>query len=296
MTILLPVDHGVFGGAHGMHAPLLHIPKTAMTEAGAQALRRLRPAVVKDDRYLAFDFKGWRVHLPLTTPRQQPVDHAVDEIFDATEPVDSTACALVGSDPDRWKPLSRLPILNHLTKSPLRTGVHTNEARVQGIVELSGGRLECVYSKKALRDAFFEFFTDDDTVLIQPAAEDVEYTTTTDGTVTLGVSPQHAHSDITPVPLLVDPLPFVIISLPPDDIKPTNLNHFANFYRLMVTSDDNDKGPFVRMIARCDRNSHLVHTMPGIKNVLKSRAHDRIRTVETCSCLASQVFAGPFDS
>jgi hypothetical protein len=297
MTILLPVDHGLFGGTHAMHAPLLHIPETAMTPQGEQALKRLPRATVSDPRYLAFDFTRWRLHLPLTTPGLQPVDHADDEGFDATEPVNSAACALVGSDPDTWKPLSRLPILNHLTQSKLKQGVHQDPHSVQGLVELSGGRLDCVYSKKALRDAFFEFFTEDKTVLIQPAAEDVEYTmTTVDRTVTLGLSPQNDHSDITPVPLLVDELvPFAIISLPPDGTaKPTNLNHFANFYPLMGTH--HGKGPFVRMIARCDGNN-LVHTMPGINSVVRaSKNEPRLRTVETCSCLASQVFADPFHS
>ena len=300
MTILLPIEHGVLGGTHGVHAPLLHIPEGAMTQQGAQALKRLPPATVTDPRYLAFDFTRWRLHLPLTTPAQQPVGHAVDEIFKKTEP-DSSSCALVGDptqvgDEDRWKPLSRLPILNHLTQSSLRNGVHKDPHSVQGLVELSGGMLECVYSKKALRDAFFEFFTEDVTVLIQPAAEDVLYTTTTDGTVTFGLSPQNDHSDITPVPLLVNESlpPFAIVSLPPDGtIKPTDLNHFSNFYPLMGTH--HGKGPFVRMIARCDDRNNLVHTMPGIKNVLQlSRNEPRLRTVDTCSCLASQVFADPF--
>ena len=299
MDILYPKDDGGLHGGHlaHMHTPTLHVPTAAVKGVVADVLERLKPVPhggIKD--YSAFDLSGWSLHLPVAeTP--EDVAHSPDEtIFSEKELADEIAVGLVGPDAD-WTPLTRLPVLGDLTAKDFDIDVkHPDPQRIDAIVALSGGRLECVRSTKALRDAFFEFFTESETLLVQPAAEDTKYTVNApNGTITLGISRIHgALPKIHEFPLAVDGLaPLKVTSLPVEGAaRPTDLNHFFNYYKLMKQPSQK---PFVRVLSRRDEQlKKIVHTMPGIKafDLTANNLPHNERTVDTCSCLAAQVFAG----
>ena len=297
MDILYPKDDGGLHGGHlaHMHTPTLHVPTVAVKGVVADVLDRLRPVPHGDIQdYSSFDLSGWFLHLPVAqTP--EPVGHSDDEtVFSHIELPDEIARKLVGKDAD-WTPLTRLPILGDLAGGTFDIDVDKPDPdRIDAVVRLSGGRLECVRSKKALRDAFFEFFTDTKTLRVQPAAEDTQYTVNApNGSITLGISRLHGVRKIHEFPLAVDGLPpLLLTSLPVHKApRPTDLNHFFNYYKLMKRAE---RKPFVRVLSRLDDSGNIVHTMPGIDKV-DSRANDlphNERTVDTCSCLAAQVFAG----
>jgi hypothetical protein len=306
MTLLFPTDTGglpgflarragehgsghAAGGGHGAHEPLLYVPE-ALVRSTPGAFKPLRPVGHEHESgFVAFSLKGWILRLPMSS-RQEPVEHTADQPFPLEEPTPATACQLVGPNAD-WSPLTRLATLNHVTGSTLGVNMKEPDAKViDAAVRLSGGRLECVRSYKALRDAFFEFFTDTTTVAIQPAAEDVVFSLpASSGAITLGLSTIQMPSAVVETKvILTEDTTLKVISLPPKGApKATNLNHFFNYYPIMKNGG---AAPFLRVLGRCDGTS-LVHTMPGINSMDFETYHQpKIRTDENCSCLTAQVY------
>jgi hypothetical protein len=314
MTIVLPKDHGMGGmGMHaGMHTAKLIVRLRDLMEPYAETLTALNARFTGQLDYLELDITGWTLQLPQAA-QQDPVTHDKQQDLMNQEPKDAGD---VGPETEKWRSLSRLPNLNGLfaregRKFSVNLADNADvEAHLQAVVRLSGGELHCVRSPKALADGFFEFFTEDETVVVQPAVEDVEYTTKDH-------SPQHDVVTLQFDSFLKSKPPqrltlsvaiskdgMIIDGFPPlDAAKPRNLSHFLNFYPLMGVDPaaETFAGPFLRVLGfRHKMGNRLLHTMPGLKYVPDpstkgGKAVDDpfagVRTTAgTCTCLAAQAF------
>jgi len=252
---------------------------------------QLHPSSVPD--HVEFTLDGLRVWLPFSGAAQpQPVAHHGDESF-STKEDDIDAGAVGPHGP--WKRLSRLASLNAVTGAKFDLDVDNiaaHEHRVQAIVHLSGGSIECLRSAKALGDAFVEFFTrNTGTVALQPFSEDVDYYATPDGAgqVEIGLG---LLSDATPQIKFSVPADraIVLVSLPPANVKGNTLNHYRHYYSLMEPIAENDQ-PFLRVLAFWD-GARLRHTMPPPQWVPPGMKTPPaiFTTGGTCSCAVAQVF------
>jgi hypothetical protein len=296
MTIVFARDDVPGGGAHShalshVHRTKMLVHKSAVLGDSLRALAIEPRASVSDD-YQEVSVEGLRLWLPVSgAVRREPVRHVEDEVFSNEE--DRIDTADVGPG-DHWHRLSRLACLDTITGASFDIDVdalHPDENRLQGIVQLSGGRIECVRSHKSLGDAFIEFFTRESTKAIQPFSEDVDYIVPADptGSVEIGVGLLHDREPRFSWYVPAD-VPLVITSLPPEDVKANSLNHFSHYYPLMKDLPDTERA-FVRMLAWWDGN-RIRHTMPPLGWVPHNLEApiQLLTTGGPCSCAASRVF------
>jgi hypothetical protein len=250
--------------------------------------------VPKDPDFKQFKLDKLRVWLPIPLAGQtQPVRHYGDEPFSPKEDdIDVTAVGPNGP----WKRLSRLASLNALTNAQFDVDVHNlkpSENRLQSIVHLSGGSIECLRSCKPLGDAFVEFFTrNKGTLTIQPFSEDVDYHAepVTGDRVEIGLARLH---DVTPTVTFSVPTthPVVLVSLPPENVKGNTLNHYRHYYPLMTRIEPDDQ-PFLRVVGFWD-GAKLRHTMPEPGFTPPGCARHLPPVVTTggqCSCAVASAF------
>ena len=320
MTVIFPAE---FHGDHGSELPLsahcavMYVHEKALEESGLPPIPEgppcpgMKPGDFGLEGYRSFPLRGSELLLPLTDPQtHDPVRHRPDEPVGKVEP--TTRAPL-----DDFRPLSRLPNLNTLTRGDLLNPANLKfpaPMAVQARVVLSGGQLEGVKPSKPLGEAFFEFFDGNGPVAIQAVAEDVSYENSTDadGFVTLGFKdlarPAGQTSSIYRLKAIGDP-PLILDSLPIFTGDPRKvvgldmtlgLRHFSLYYALM-SKGATPRRPKARFLARAV-GSTFVHTMPSYDEVpckpgevARKPDPDRIRRgdrslPEPCSCFAAQVF------
>lgn len=316
MTILYP-DARVAGAGSGHdhgaddHVPLLFI-RDDVFNAGAKIPSVLTPVEPPKLKFFpqgyknGFHLTGWNLQLPTSGVRggPQPVSHAADRMFGTDEPSNGAILTSVDS-------LSFLPNLNDLSGGQFDSGNLATPAPplVRARVVPSGGTLRALRSEKSLRHAFFEFFSFIGTVLIQPAADEVEYVVDTE-TFTIGFSRLDG-TDATvyqaELPLVAGQGPIAILmSLPhmtqdPPAMRTNSLQHFSLYYPFM---QDRARNPLARVICRADDKDKtadparpetwpIVHRMPTFKRVAPGflpEPDERRTTPEDCRCLAAQTF------
>ncbi len=298
MSVVFAVDDGggeAGGGAHvhggHRHQARLFLPDDAF-DAGKFTGLAMPAGPPPAPGFTEIEISNKTIWLPFNG-RYDPVRHDADEPvgrrgFDIT-------CSLVGNDPNRWTPLTRLGNLNVLTSGAFDIDVENPDSRVQALVRLSGGRIACLRSYKALADAFFEFVDLDGTVTVQPGVEDVQFTVETDGDVQIGIGELGATEPATVLPFR-SKAPIIMQALPPKDAPhPPNLNHFANFYKFMVPRAGKKlRKPFVRVCARCE-DGRIVHTLGGKDGIRRDFLKEFVganvlTTPGRCTCLVAAAF------
>lgn len=300
MTIVFPKDDGTAGHAHDPAPNVLSDVHTALMilhKDDAPDPAVLRPLGVQLDPvpnrpdYRQFPLAKLRVWLPVPLAGQtEPVRHHGDERFSPKE--DDIDVNAVGPN-GRWERLSRLASLNALTGAQFDVDVHKlkpDESRLQSIVHLSGGSIECLRSCKPLGDAFVEFFTrNKGTLTIQPFSEDVAYRAepVTGDRVEIGLARLH---DVSPTVTFSVPTTHgvVLVSLPPENVRGNTLNHYRHYYPLMTKIETDDQ-PFLRVVAFWD-GSRLRHTMPKPGFQPPACQIGFVTTGGQCSCAVASAF------
>jgi hypothetical protein len=305
MTVVFPKDDDAGGHGHGhgshSHSPGLYFESNAIRGTNAPPLE---PVPASQGGGFKIDIRQSTLFLPVDWERKG-VAHVEDEIIKADG--SDVSSYRVGPDPLRWNSLSRLANLNQLTGTPFAASLNAVDPNVHASVRLSGGRIRSLRSYKALADCFFEFYTAQKTVAVQPGVEEIEYSIEVGDEVDLGLGPLGATEPSTIFKW--DPkVPLILESLPLDGPLPKDLNHFANHYKLMAPptpltlaclKEEVLQLPLVRVAARF-HDGQLLLTMAGEDGICRRLEKDQGKRVYQgpayrttggpCTCLAAMAF------